>query len=103
MYKIVDDSTLFFYFWGFSLKILSRSSLHFVGIRVFIVGYEKECEKSLFSKTGCTGELLTTGMSHEFQSLDNNMDRLYFLSYSDLAVLSHHSRVSCEIQSRVAF
>ena len=32
--------------WGFFLKILSKNSLHFVGIKVFIVGYEKECEKS---------------------------------------------------------
>jgi len=40
-----------------------------VGIRVFIVEYEMECEKSLFSKTGCTSESLMTGMSHKFQSL----------------------------------
>ena len=39
-----------------------------MGIRVFIVRYEMECEKSLFSKTGCTGESLATGMSREFQS-----------------------------------
>ena len=37
-HKIVDESILFFS-KGFSLKILYRSSLHFVGIRVFIVGY----------------------------------------------------------------
>ena len=53
----------------FSLGFLSGSSLHFVGIRVFIVEYEMECEKSLFSKTGCTSESLMTGMSHKFQSL----------------------------------
>ena len=52
----------------FSLKILSRSTLHFVGIRVFIVGYEMECEKTLFNKTGCTNESLMTRMSCEFQS-----------------------------------
>ena len=46
MMKIVDESILFF--CRVSLKILSRSSLHFVGIRVFIVVYE-ECEKSCFN------------------------------------------------------
>ena len=51
-----------------------------MGIRVFIVGYEKECEKSFFNKIGCTGKSLTTGTSREFQSLDNRMAKLYFLS-----------------------
>ena len=57
MYKIVDELILLFS-RVFSFKILSRSSLHFVGIRVFIVGYEMECEKSVFSKTGCTSDSL---------------------------------------------
>ena len=57
-------------------------------MRVFIVGYEMECEKSVFSKTGYIGESLTTGMSCEFQSLDNRKARLYFLSCSDSAVLT---------------
>ena len=61
-----------------------------MGIRAFIVGYEKECEKSLFSKTGCINESLTTGMSHEFQSPDNRIARLYFLFCSDLAGLTLH-------------
>ena len=43
---------------GFSLKILSRSSLHFMGIRVFIVRYEMKCEKSVFNKIGCTSDSL---------------------------------------------
>ena len=38
MMKIVDESILFFSKVSL-LKILSRSSLHFVGIRVFIVVY----------------------------------------------------------------
>ena len=46
-----------------------------------------EYEKSVFSKTGCTGKSLATGMSCEFQSPDNRKARLYFLSYSDPAVL----------------
>ena len=57
MYKIVDES-IFFFFLCFSLKIISRSTLHFMDIRVFIVGYEMECEKSIFIKTGCIGESL---------------------------------------------
>ena len=73
--KILDESILFIS--RVSLKIFSRSSLHFVGIREFIVGYEKECEKSL-----------TTGMSCKFQSLENKMARMYFLSCSDPAVLT---------------
>ena len=59
-----------------------------MGIRVFIVGYEKECEKSFFSKTGGIGESLATGTSRKFQSLDNKMTRLYFLSCSDPAILT---------------
>ena len=76
-------------FEGFSLnRLLFLSTLHFVGIRVFIMGYEMECEKSFFSKIRCTGESLVTGMSCEFQSPDNRMARLNFLSCSDPAVLT---------------
>ena len=63
---------------GLSLKTLFGRSLHFMGIRVFIVGYKKEYKKSFFNKTGYTDESLATGMSHEFQSLDNKMAKLYF-------------------------
>ena len=49
----------------FSLKILSRSSLHFVGIRVFIVGYVRNVEIHFFSKTGHFGGSLVSKMSHE--------------------------------------
>ena len=87
MYKIVNESILLFY--GVSLSNFSlENPLHFVGIRVFIVGYEKECEKLFFSKTGCIGESLAIGMSREFQSPDNRMARLYFFSCSDPAVLT---------------
>ena len=47
-----------------------------------------ECEKSVFNKTGCTGKSLATRMSREFQSPDNGMARLYFLSCSDPTVLT---------------
>ena len=65
MYKIVNESILLFYrvsLSNFSLE----NPLHFVGIRVFVVGYEKECEKSFFCKIGCS-ESLATGTSCEFQ------------------------------------
>ena len=35
---------------GFSLKILSRNSLHFVGIRGIYTGVCLECEMSVFPK-----------------------------------------------------
>ena len=45
----MDESILFF-FRDFSLKILSRSSLYFVGIRGIYTGVRKECEESVFPK-----------------------------------------------------
>ena len=48
-------------------------------IKVFIVGYEIECEKAFFCKTGGSSEWLATGMSHEFQSPDNwNVQTIFF-------------------------
>ena len=44
-YKIMDESILFF-----SLKILSGSSLYFVGIRVFIVVYVRNVKSQFSSK-----------------------------------------------------
>ena len=41
--KIVDKS-IFFFLWGFSFKILSKNSVHFVGIRVFIIVYVRNVE-----------------------------------------------------------
>ena len=99
----------------FSQNSLSWSSLHFVSIRLFIVGYEKEYEKSFFCKTMSFGKWLATGMSREFQSPTNRKAKLYYLSCSDPAVMtlqlpacfthvtllaSHHSRVSRKFQSR---
>ena len=43
----MDESILLFSRVYLS-KIISRSSLHFVGIRVFIVEYVKECKKPFF-------------------------------------------------------
>ena len=43
--KIMDESILFF-----SFKILSGSSLHFVGIRGIYTRVRMECEESGFSK-----------------------------------------------------
>ena len=47
MIKIVDESILFFF-----LKILSGSSLYFVGIRVFIVVYVRNVKSQFSSKQG---------------------------------------------------
>ena len=63
MSKIVNESILFFS--RVSLQILSRSSLHFMGIRIFIVGYVKNVKRLFFFKTGCSSDSLMTGMSHE--------------------------------------
>ena len=51
MSKIVDESILFFS-RVFSLKILSGKPLHFVGIKVFIVGYMKNVKRHFFAKQG---------------------------------------------------
>ena len=53
------------FLYGFSLKILSKSSLHFVGIRVFIVGYVRNVKIHFFYKTGHFGDSLASKMSHE--------------------------------------
>ena len=66
MYKIVDESILFFS--RFSLSKFSLEALYILWVRVFIVGYDMECEKSFFSKTGCIGESLAIEMSRKFQS-----------------------------------
>ena len=43
--KIVDESILFF-----SLKIFSESSLNFVGIKVYIVGYVWNVNSQFYNK-----------------------------------------------------
>ena len=55
------EETLMYRLWvnqscfslGFSLKILSRSSLTIVGKRGIYTGVGKECETSSFTKQGC--------------------------------------------------
>ena len=47
MSKIMDESILVF-----SLKILFGSPLHFVGIRVFIVGYVRNVKSHFSTKQG---------------------------------------------------
>ena len=48
--KIVDESILFYF--RVSLKILSGSSLSFMGIRGIYIGVRMECEELGFSKQG---------------------------------------------------
>ena len=79
MMKIVDESC-------FSLKILSESSLHFIGIRVFIVVCIRNV-KSQFQPNRAFWRLnLATGTSHEFELRANYLARLEVLSCSALAV-----------------
>ena len=47
--KIVDESILFF-FRVFFLKILSKNSLHFMSIRVFIVGCMRNAKGQVSNK-----------------------------------------------------
>ena len=61
----MDESILLFSRVYLS-KIISRSSLHFVGIKVFIIRYVRKCEKSFFCKIGGFGKLLATGTNSEF-------------------------------------
>ena len=75
MYKSVDESILLFSRIYLS-EILFGSSLYFVGIRVFIIRYVKECEKPFFCKIRGFGESLATGTSREFQSPNNILAKL---------------------------
>ena len=96
----------------FYLRFLSGSFLHFMGIRVFIVGYEMECEKSFFSKKRCTGKSLCnkdesqvpiasyqTRLNYTFCSVLIQLSSLFiFLHASHMCFIlaSHHSRVNCK-------
>ena len=74
--KIVDESILFF-----SLKILSRSSLHFVGIRIFIVG----CVWNVKSQVSNKHDVLAT-RPHDWNELRANyLAKLKVLSCSATA------------------
>ena len=75
MMKIVDESILFF-----SFKILSRSSLHFVGIRIFIVGCVWNAKSQLQPNKVFWRLELMTWTSHEFESWANCLARLKILS-----------------------
>ena len=50
----------------------------------------RECENSFFYKTRGFGDSLATETSHEFQSPNNWLIRLYFLSYSAPVVMTLH-------------
>ena len=68
MIKIVDESILFFF-----LKILSGSSLYFVGIRVFIVVYVRNVKSQFSSKQG----ILATQSREWNESRANYLARLH--------------------------
>ena len=79
MSKIIDESILVF-----SLKILSGSFLHFVGITVFIVGYMRNVNSHFFAKQG----ILVTQSCEWDESRDNYQAKRYFFSYSALTVMT---------------
>ena len=76
----------------FSLGFLSQNSLWklstFHGYKGIYNRVCEEYEKSFFCKIGGSGDSLTTGTSHEFQSRNNWLARLSFLSYSAPAVMT---------------
>ena len=85
--KIVDESILFFSRVSLS-KFSLKNSLHFMGIRVFIVGCMRNM-KSQFSSNRAFYRLdLATGTSLEFESRANCLARLKVLSCSALAVIT---------------
>ena len=69
----------------FLLKILSRSSLHFMGIRVFIVGYMRNAKSQLQPNRAFWWLDLATRTSREFESPANCLAKLKVLSYTATA------------------
>ena len=101
---------------GFSLKNISRSSLHFVGIRGIYTRVKMECEELGFSKQSWLAAWTRAWLSRECQLRGNWTASLYFLSCSAPAgiTLQHLACLTCvqllaackpratrEIQSRV--
>ena len=99
----------------FSLKILSTSSLHFVGIRVFIIGCIRNAKSQLQPNIAFWRLDLATRTSRKFESWANCLARLEVLSCSAITgvtlQLSLHASHVChsgnllvgasrEIQSR---
>ena len=73
------------FLWGFSLEILSRSSLYFMGIRGIYTGVRKGCEESVF-QNGVDWRLgLATWLSRESKPRVNWMANLDFLFCSATA------------------
>ena len=73
------------FLYGFSLKIIFRNSLHFVGIWVFIVGCVKNAKGQFSSNRAYWRLNLTTGTSREFESRANFLAKLEVLSCSAIA------------------
>ena len=76
----------------FSLWFISQNSFWkfstFHGYKGIYSRVCKECEKSFFCKTGSFGDSHMTGTSREFQSRNNWLARLSFLSCSAPAVMT---------------
>ena len=76
------------FLYGFSLKIFFGSSLHFVGIRVFIVGCMRNAKSQLQPNRSFWQLELSTRTSCEFESWANCLARLEVLSYSAPAIVT---------------
>ena len=85
--KIVDESILFFSRVSLS-KFSLKNSLHFIVIRVLIVGCMKNAKSQLQPNRAFWRLELATRTSHEFESRANFLARLEVLSYSAPAIVT---------------
>ena len=85
--KIVDELILFFSRVSLS-KFSLENSLHFVGIRVFIIGCVWNVKSQLQPNRVFWQLGLAIGTSHEFEFRDNYLARLEVLSCSATASMT---------------
>ena len=83
--KIVDESILFFSRVSLS-KFSLKNSLHFIGIRVLIVGCMKNAKSQLQPNRAFWQLELAIGTSRKFEPRANCLARLEVLSCSTPAV-----------------
>ena len=78
----------------FPLKILPGNSLHFMGIRIFIVGCMRNAKRQFQPYRAFWRLNLATGMSSKFELRANCLARLKVLSYSTPVVVTLPLRAS---------
>ena len=86
---------------GFLSQILSRISLHFMGIRGIYTGVRKECEESFFHNRVDWRLGLATWLSRKSKPQTNWMARLEFLSCN--ATTSMTIQLLCMLHSCASF